>query len=463
MSDRTSRLLAAYAAATSWDRLPPETVHEVKRRFLDSIGVAIAGLDERAAVAARAYAAVLPDPNGVTVWGSSLRAGPEAAAFANGVAVRCLDFNDTYLSMEPLHPSDAIPALIALAEWRDASARELIAAIAVAYEVSVTLCDAASLRTRGWDHVNFLGIGVACSAGRLLGLSPSRIEHAISIATVPHAAMRQTRSGELSMWKGTAAANSARNAIFAALLASKGMTGPSEPFEGEMGLIEQLLGGEGFDEDVLWRLEDRAPPTRILDTFIKFWPVEYHAQSAVEAALQLPARVLRDPDRIAAIRIETLKPSYDILAKDPEKWDPNTRETADHSLPYIATAALLDGEVTRRTFDPVRFREPRTLDIVKNRVTVEVLHPEFEEGYPEGVLNRISVTTGDGRIFVAEVAYPRGHARNPMSDEEVVTKYRTNVAERWTPETIALVQHLVWDLEAQPGIAELTAALAVEP
>jgi 2-methylcitrate dehydratase len=459
VSDRITRLLAGYASGVVAEDLPEATAHEVKRRILDSIGVAMAGLDGDAPAAARAYAAELPDRNGATIWGSQLRVSPEVAGFANGVAVRYLDFNDTYLSREPLHPSDAIAPLMAVAELRERPANDLLAAIATAYEVSVTLCDSASLRTHGWDHVNYLGIGVACAAGQLLRLPVEGIEHAVSIATVPHAAMRETRAGELSMWKGAAAANAARNAVFATLLAEKGMTGPARPFDGEMAFVRQLLDGEGFDDDVLSRLEAEAPPRRILDTHVKFWPVEYHAQSAVDAALQFPEGFLRDADRVESIEIDTFDAAYQIIAKDPEKWDPKTRETADHSLQYIVVAALLDGEVTSRTFQPERFRDSRTLDVLKERVTVRE-DPELSDGYPEGIPNRITVTTTAGEREVREVRHPRGHARNPMTDEEVVAKYRKNVEGRLDAEGASAIERLVWDLEREGGLRALTRALA---
>lgn len=459
MTDRTSRLLATYAASVRWSDLPSETVHEVKRRVLDAIGVATAGFEEDTANVTRAYAARYLDPDGATVWGSSIRANAEAAGFANAVAVRCLDFNDTYLSKEPLHPSDGIPALAALAEQRGLGGRDLIRAISTAYEVSVSLCDAASLRAHGWDHVNYLAIGVACGAGAMLGLDPSAIEQAIAVTAVPHAAMRQTRAGELSMWKGAAAANAARNAIFATLLAEAGMTGPNEPLEGEMGFVRQLLDGDELDEGVLWRLQDKVPPTRILDTYVKYWPVEYHAQSAVDAALQMPEDVVEDIDHVKSIEIDTFDAAYQIIAKDPEKWDPKTRETADHSIQYIVVAALMDGEITRHTFDLERVRDPKTLDILKNRVEVRE-DLELTAGYPEGTPNRITVTTESGDRRVREVTHPRGHAKNPMTDEELVAKYKANVAERWDHERTAWVQHLVWDLERDGNLVDLMHALA---
>jgi 2-methylcitrate dehydratase len=441
-------MFAEYASAATWDRLAPEVIHEVKRRILDSIGVATAAFDEDAPAAARRYAGAHLDPKGATIWGAGQRAGPEIAGFANGVAVRYLDFNDTYLSLEPLHPSDVIPALFALAEAGGRPPRDLITAIAVAYEIPVTLCDAASLRRHGWDHVNYLAIGAAAGAGRLLELAPERIEHAISIATVPHASMRQTRVGELSMWKGAAAAKA-------------GFTGPNEPLEGEMGFCRQLLAGDGWPHAPLERIDAKAPPARILDTYIKFWPVEYHAQSAVDAALQLRNDLAGQQDRIADIRIETFQASYDIIAKDPEKWDPRTRETADHSIQFIVCAALQDGDVTMNTFELDRIRRPDTLALLREHVGVES-DPDLTEGYPEGIPNRITVTTTEGTTFVREVRYPRGHARNPMSDDEVAEKYRANVARRWSDERVARVGELVWNLDDADSLSPLAGELALE-
>jgi 2-methylcitrate dehydratase len=461
MSDRTSGLLARYASGCTYDRLPLETVHEVERRTLDSVGVAVAGFDHDAARAARAYAGALAGPEGSIVWGTPDRADVEAAAFANGVMVRCLDFNDTYLSREPLHPSDAIPALVALADryGRDAPARgrELIASIATAYEVGVRLCDAASLRARGWDHVSYLGIAVACGAGGLLDLDGPRLEHAISIQAVANAAMRRTRAGELSMWKGAAAADAARNAIFAVRIARAGMTGPPAPFEGQMGFVDQLLAGEPLDEAALAPLEAQEQPTAILDTHVKAWPVEHHAQSAVDAALQVRGELGADPSRIEAVRIETFRAAREIVADDPRKWDPTTRETADHSLPYVVCSALQDGEVTARTFDLDRIRRPDTLDLL-GRTAVEE-DAVLTAGYPDGIPNRVTVMTTDARTIAREVTHPRGHARNPMTDAELGAKYRRNVGERWDAARAARVEDAVWTLHEDGGLARLLEGL----
>src|SRR5579883_3240604 len=412
VSDRLSRMVAEYAAGVRGEDVPPEALHEAKRRLLDSIGVALAAFTEDSPRAARAYAYDWPASSGATLWGTPWTASVEAAAFANGVAVRYLDFNDTYLSKEPLHPSDCIPALFALAEWRGIPPREFLTAVVTAYEIGVTLCDAAALR--------------------------------------------QTRAGELSMWKGAAAANAARNALFAALVASKGMTGPAEPFEGEMGFVRQLLGGEGFEEEALRPLAEKRPPRRICETYVKYWPVEYHAQSAVDAAVQLRAEV-GDPGRIAAVHIDTFRAAYEIIAKDREKWEPKTRETADHSLPYIVAVALWDGTVTRLSFSPERIADPAVRALLRDRTTLRE-DPDLTAGYPEGIPNRVRVTTDDGRVLEREVRFPRGHARNPMSDAEVIEKFRRNAAPVVGLAQAERVITSVMEVEAQAdlrGLAQL--------
>jgi 2-methylcitrate dehydratase len=458
MADRILSLLSGYATSLSFEDVPPDTVHEVERRILDAIGVAVAGSDEPAAIAARAVAAQEPLSAGALVWGTHDRSSAETAGFANATAVRCLDFNDAYLSREPLHPSDAIAPLLALAETERRSGADLVAAIAVAYEVSVRWCDAGSPRAHGWDHVNHLAIGIACGASRLLGLDDERTRHALALTVVPHAAMRQTRVGELSMWKGVAAAEAGRNALFAARLATAGMTGPGEPFEGQMAYVRQVLGGE-VDLGALSGLGRREPPSAILGTHIKRWPVEYHAQSAVDAALEVRDE-LRAPaaDRIVSIHVHTFDAGYRIIAEDREKWDPRTRETADHSLPYIVTVALLDGDVTVRTFDEKRFRDPATLALLNDAVAVDE-DAELTRRYPEGIPNRVTVHTSDGAGASREVEHPLGHARRPMTDEDVAAKFRANVANAWPPERADRTAELVRALPLAPTVDPLVESL----
>ncbi len=458
MTDQTCRLFSDYVASVNYARLAPEVIREVKRRVLDALGVALAAFDSDTARAARALALDVPLPQGATLLGTNQRTMPALAAFANGTMVRYLDYNDTYLSLEPLHPSDVIPALLALAEARHLSGRDLITAIALAYEIGVNLCDAASLRQYKWDHVNYIAIMVAAGASKLLGLNREQTEHAISIAIVPHASMRQTRAGELSMWKGAAAANSSRNAIFAALLAEKGMTGPFQPFEGEMGFFELLTHGP-FDPNPLESLVRRRSPRRILDTYIKCWPVEYHAQSAVDAALELH-REIRGA-QIESVHIDTFKAAYEIIARDPEKWQPKTRETADHSLQYITIVALEDGAISLHSFDPDRIASSRTRELLAHHTTLAE-KPELTQGYPDGIPNTISVTLGDGRTLAKHVRYPLGHAHNPMSDDRVADKFNENVAGRLSVVQAEALREAVWSLDECADVAALPPLCGLE-
>jgi len=452
VKDRFQDLLAAYA--TKQHALPDDTLHEIKRRILDSFGVMCAASKEAAPRAARAYAETFPLSRGARIFGSPRRAAPEVAAFANGVHVRYLDFNDTYLALEPLHPSDCIPPLLALAEWKHLGGAALAEAIAIAYEISMNLCDAASLRAHGWDHVNYIGLGVAAGAARLLGLDANQTAHALSIALVPHAAMRQTRIGELSMWKGAAAANSSRHGLFGALLAAQGFTGPCEPFTGERGMIAQMLEGEAFDDDALASLARGDAPHRICDAYIKKYPVEYHAQTAVDAACELHQEI-GDWKLIERVEIETFKAAYEIIAADPEKWRPTTRETADHSLPYITVAGLIDGQVTEETFAPERLRDPRIHALLARTKLSE--SAQLTAQYPESIPNRITVRTTDGAAHTRAARYPRGHVSNQMTDDEVIAKFRRNSARALNDAAAQQLFTAIWKLERLETVGALTA------
>ena len=435
-----------------------DTVHEVKRRVIDTFGVGIAAFTGEASKVARVYAHSFPNPQGCTVFGTQKKTNPDIAAFVNGIMARYLDFNDTYVSQDPSHPSDVILPLMTVAEFKGLTGEELITAITIAYEIVVSLCDAASLWVNKWDHVNYVGIAVAAATSRLFGLSIEATEQAIAMTAVPHAAMRQSRAGELSMWKGVAAANASRNAVFVTLLAERGMTGPSQPFAGRMGFFE-LLTHKPFDSAALSSMETKNPPERILDTHIKFWPAEYHSQSAIDVALQLRQEI-GDPQRIDKIHIDTYHIAYEIIVREAEKWAPQTRETADHSLPFMVTVALEDGELTDRSFSVERIMNPTTRKIMKNRITVEV-KPELNAGYPEGIPNRITITTKDGATFQKQIAYPRGHAKNPMTDDEVVEKFNKNTEVSLAPAQREQILEAVWSLEKLAQVSHLFPLLIV--
>src|SRR5437762_5114581 len=303
MTATLAERLADFAAALRFEHLPAAAVHEVKRRVIDSVGCALGAWRTEPCAIARRVASRFNATNGATLLGTRHVAPPDWAAFANGCLVRYLDYNDTYLSKEPAHPSDNIPAAFAVAQAHGAGGADLITAIVLAYEVQCRLCDATSLRAIGWDHVTYGAFSTALAASRLMKVGTERTRHAVGIAGVTSAALRQSRVGELSHWKGCAFANAARHGVFAALLAGRGMTGPSPIFEGEKG-FQKLVSGPlpiagpfGPNSN-----GSRVPADGFMinKTSIKCWPVEYHAQSAVEAALALRPKIR------AAFDIESL-------------------------------------------------------------------------------------------------------------------------------------------------------------
>src|SRR6266576_2375147 len=415
MKTTLAHRLADYACALRFEDLSPAVVHEVKRRVIDSFGCALGAWDEEPCAIARKVASEFSAKNGSTIIGTDHKTPPDWTAFANGCCIRYFDYNDTYLSKEPAHPSDNISAALAVAESVGATGPELITAIALAYEVQCRFCDAASIRARGWDHVTYGAFSTALASAKLMKLDPKNTRHAVNIAGVAGAAMRQARVGELSHWKGVAFATAARHGVFSALLARAGMTGPGPIFEGQMGFEKQLgvsLGNVAEKFAVPFAKTSNGPASMILRTSIKFWPAEYHSQSAIEAALFLRNQI--GGVEVKSMRIESHDASVDIIGSEPEKWRPETRETADHSLPYITAIALIDGKVTDQQFQPSRFTDPTIWKFLENvKVT---RNAELSALYPGAVANIVHVTLKDGRMLTKRVDYPLGNAKNPVSD-----------------------------------------------
>src|SRR2546423_4013375 len=302
-----------------------------------------------------------------------------------------------------------------------------ITAIALAYEVQCRLCDAASIRARGWDHVTYGAFSTALASAKLMKLDREKTRHAVNIAGVACAAMRQARVGELSHWKGVAFAHAARHGVYSALLARAGMTGPAPIFEGQMGFEKELgvtLGNVGEKCVVPFAENPQGPASMILNTSIKYWPAEYHSQSAIEAALFLREQI-DDPSQIASVHIESHDASVDIIGSEPEKWKPETRETADHSLPYITAIALIDGKVTDKQFQPERFTDPTIWKFLEN-VTVQ-RNDELSSLYAKAVANIVHVTLQDGRVLTKRADYPLGNALNPVSAKQLEGKFNALV------------------------------------
>jgi 2-methylcitrate dehydratase len=450
--DTLAQRLAEYAVGLEFSRLPAPVVHEVKRRIIDSLGCALGAWDAEPCVIARKVAEKYGAERGGRLWGTRHRSPPDWAAFANGCLVRYLDFNDTYLSKEPAHPSDNIAPAFAVAETVSAKGRDVIVAIALGYEIQCRFCDTASLRARGWDHVSYVAFSSALVAARLLQLDVERMTHAANIAGVSAGSLRQSRAGELSHWKAATVAHAARRGVFAALLAAEGMTGPAPIFEGTMG-FEKLVSQAPLD-GVLLQYADFM----ILKTSIKFWPAEYHSQSAIDAALKI-RRQIEDLAAIESVTVQSHDAAVDIIGSEPEKWRPQNRETADHSLPYIVAAALADGEITDRQFAPERFTDPALLALVQ-RVKIE-RDADLTKRYPEAVANRVTARLRDGRVLGEEVDYPLGNAHNPLSDTQLEAKFHALANGRLGAARGDALLHELWRLEELEDMSSITDLLAL--
>lgn len=411
-----STQIASYVLSQKKESLQKEIIHEVKRRVLDSLACAVGALDSKVSKILIKACSKVKGKLKANVIGKKKPIFYEEAAFVNGSLVRYLDFNDTYLSLEPAHPSDNIAPLIACAEAYGKSGMDLILAIAIAYEIQCRLCDGASLRSKGIDHVTYGPFSTACGTAILMDIDEEELENALSIAGVCNIATRQTRVGEMSMWKACAFANAARQGLFACRLAKEGMTGPAPIFEGTKG-FETLISGP-----IDLKLPNPGePPRKILETYIKHYPVEYHAQSAVEAAITLHKDGVR-PELIQDMTIYTHGAAHQIIGSEPEKWKPTSKETADHSLPYCTAIALRDGTVNSESFEKKNFRDTSLLKVLRKIRVVEDL--KYTSDYPKSFGNRLEINLSDGKKFVKEVLHPFGHPKNPMKDEDIFNKWR---------------------------------------
>lgn len=420
--DRTTEMLSAYTCDLTYEELAPDVVDRVKATLLDTMGCAIGGFDSEPAAIARRMAEGTHGPLKSRILGTAGHSTPDLAAFANGVAVRYLDCNDSYFSPGGGHPSDMIPGVLAMAGPYHSDGPTVITAIALAYEVFCRLSDEVIASDFGWDQGIFSVVGAVCGAARLMGLDKDQVGNAISLAVTPHLPLAVTRTGELSMWKGCAAASASRSAVFAAQLAAGGMTGPSEPFEGRRGLWEQAVDGPvNIPEFPLGNSRKDNDPFRITRTIYKSYPSQIHTQNPIGLALEL--REGTPVGDIQSIHIQTYRVAASTASSEPEKWDPKTRETADHSIPWLVASALLNGPVGPGSFTDDQIASPELRDIMSRMTLVE--EPEFTDRYPAEYNCRITVTSQGGRTDTAHASWPRGHRSNPMSDAEMEAKFRS--------------------------------------
>ena len=452
--DKTTEILSKYSCELTYDQLPPEVVQQVKRTLVDTFGCAMGGYLSEPAKIARRMASEISSTSPSRIIGTEDYSSMDLAGFANGVMVRYLDCNDSYFSPGGGHPSDMIPAALAVADTLHSTGTELITAIVVAYEVFCRLSDKVEVSHLGWDQGCFSVIGAACAAGKMMGLNKIQMANAISLSLAPNLPLRVTRTGELSMWKGCATASATRAAIFAAQLASDGMTGPGEPFDGPSGLCQLALAGQSITPDVMGGGNEQF---RIINTTVKNYPSQIHTQSPIGLALELQPK-LNIAD-IESITIHTYSNAVSTPSDAPEKWAPKTRESADHSIPFTVAAALRDGQITPNTFTDSSISDTTIAKIIEKITLKEDL--SFTSRYSDEYNCHLEITTHSGETLAAKTSFPKGHKNNPLDDGELDEKFCKLAIPTLTEEQCKQALTLLWDSENLPNLDELFDSLVV--
>lgn len=447
-----ARELARFAVGASWGDLSDDARRELKIRVLDSLGCAVGAVEGGPVRKIRAHVGDFGGAGRCTLVGGG-RTAPDRAAFYNGALVRYLDFNDSYLAPgETCHPSDHLGAVLAASEAARTDGRELLTALAVAYQVHCRLSDVAPVRDRGFDHTTQGTFATAAGVSRALGLDEDATANAIAIAGTPYNALRVTRTGALSHWKGLAMPNAARCGLHAAYLARRGVTGPPEVFEGNKGWRWTVSG----DWELDWSSEDLERVTR---TDIKKYNAEIHSQSAVEGALELLEEHGLEAADLERVELDVFQVAYDIIGggEEGEKITVRTKEEADHSLPYIVAVALLDGGVYPEQYDPDRIAGDDVQELLRR---VEVRPDDgYSARFPDEHACRVTLVARDGREVSKEKASYEGFHADPMTWDTVEGKFRRLAEPYAAPGLVDDLADLARRLE-DAGVDDLTDLLA---
>ena len=447
-----SERLAAFVEGARWERISPAAREALKIRVLDSLGCAFGALGGEPVRIIRQNIDEFGGNPLCTLIGGG-KSAPDRAAFYNGALIRYLDFNDSYLAKgETCHPSDNIGAVLAAAEYALSSGRQFLTAVAVAYAVQCALSDAAPVRARGFDHTTQGAFAAAAGVAKALELPAPRIADALGISGTANNALRVTRTGALSHWKGLAAPNTAFDALRAAFLAMRGVTGPREVFEGNKGWMQTVSG----DFEIDW---DREGLDRVTRTILKKYNAEIHSQSAIEGVLELMGELRIAGRHINRIRIDIFDVAHLIIGGGAEgdKTVVRTKEEADHSLPYMVAVAALDGQVTPAQYAPERIARDDVQELLR-RVEI-VPDPGYSKRFPDEHACRVTVVTRDGRVHMKEKRDYEGFHTRPMPWERVEEKFHALAATALAPGRRETIVKAVKGLD-EIAVRDLTGLLA---
>ena len=443
--------LAAFVVGTRYEDLSEAGVQHAKIRILDALACAIGALDGEPIKLIQAQLQEFGGEGLCTLIGGGHTA-PDRAALYNSALVRYLDFNDSYLAKgETCHPSDNLGAVLAVCEYAGRSGKDLLTTLAVAYQVQCRLSDAAPVRAKGFDHTTLGSYAVAAGVARALELNQSKTANAIAISGTAFNALRVTRTGALSNWKGLAYPNTAFGALHATFLAMRGITGPGEVFEGNKGFMDTIAGPFELD----WSKEDLE---RITQTIVKKYNAEIHSQSTIEGVLELKQENQFTGADIHRIDIDIFDVAYNIIGggEEGEKFTVHSKEEADHSLPYIVAVAILDGQVMPEQYLPERI-EGQDVQTLLRKVLVRPLD-EFSRRFPAEMPSRIRITLNDGQVLTKEKRDYEGFLTRPMGWNTVTKKFEQLTLARIAPQLRREIVEAVASLESIQ-VSELTSLL----
>jgi 2-methylcitrate dehydratase len=447
-----ARRLSEYVESVRFADLDAATIERAKVHLLDSLGCGLSAFKEETVASVRELA-VAAGGNAATIIGTKQRTTLEWAAFANGAAIRADDINDGYTGTG--HPSDNIAACLPVAEIEGASGADFLLSMVLAYEIECRLLDAMRAGAEDWDHPNYALPASALAAGKMMKLSAAQLTEAVSLALIGHVGMRQTRLGVLSNWKGLAGPDAARNSVFAAQLARAGVSGPAPIFEGDAGFFKLVSGPLDINTGMFG---GRGGQFRINNCFIKSYPAQAQTQTAVVAAARVAQKV-GDLSRIRSIEIRSTRLGWYNAGRTPDRFAPETSETADHSLPYIVARAMVDGTITPASYEPDVLHDPRVVALLK--VTTVREDPALTALAPRQAPNIVTATLEGGAVVTERVDDLPGFASRPMQRADAEAKFERITQSIVTKAQIARISQAVWDLDRNPSVRALIDSLAI--
>ncbi|MFQ6615486.1 MAG: MmgE/PrpD family protein [Fidelibacterota bacterium] len=456
MTDSLSRIMARFSVELTYEDLPQEVVHEVKRFLYDSLGCAYGAYRTEDVTIVRE---VMMDMGGrpeATVIGFGDRMPAANGAFLNSLMIRALDYNDIYWKQDPSHPSDLIPAALAMGERMKASMKEVIVAIVLGYEFEMRLCEFAvpGIRERKWHHATLTQFVSPIVAGKVLGLTEDQMVNAMGICASHNYTAGAVTAGRLTMMKNTVDPMAVQAGVVAALLAQKGYTGTEAIVEGKEGLLEVL--GPDWDKEKL--VGGLGESFKILECSMKAFPTEALTHTHLSATLKLVKENDIKPEEIEEVRVTTIARACDILF-DPQKYQPETRETADHSLPYCIARALLDREITPASFSRGKIEDPRLKEVI-HTIKGEA-SKDFEDLFPEKQPSRVTIRTRDGLERSVYLEYPKGDPREPMTEKDLEVKFDSLARQILSADRRKSIRDMIYACEEMDEVGDFMKELAV--